>query len=185
VKVLQTALDGVVIIEPQRFEDERGFLMETYHRRRYADIGISPDFVQDNLSRSAKGILRGLHYQLPHSQGKLVQVLRGAVFDVAVDIRRGSPNFGKWTGIELSEENRCQLWVPPGFAHGFVSLMDDTDFIYKCTDTYAPEAECAIRWNDPKIGIAWPISEPSLSNKDAVAPFLHDQTTLPDFNASF
>lgn len=155
--------------------------MELFHSQRYADAGIPSTFLQDNLSRSAKGILRGLHFQEPNGQGKLVQVIAGAVFDVAVDVRKGSPHFGKWVGYELSSENRRQLWVPPGFAHGFCVLSDTADFLYKCTTLYSPAHEQGILWNDPDIGIQWPVKEPLLSKKDAVAPRLKDAPTLPKY----
>lgn len=181
-KIIQTALPGVLILEPRVFGDERGFFMETFHAKRYAEAGVAGSFVQDNFSRSVKGTLRGLHFQQPNAQGKLVQVLAGAVFDVAVDVRRGSPTFGKWVGTELSAQNKLQLWVPPGFAHGFYVLSDFADFHYKCTALYAPETERAVVWNDPDIGIAWPLSEPPrLSAKDAAAPRLKDAPVLPDY----
>jgi dTDP-4-dehydrorhamnose 3,5-epimerase len=180
--IIETALPGVLVLEPRVFGDERGFFMETYHAQRYADAGIAGSFVQDNFSRSVKGTLRGLHFQEPQSQGKLVQVLAGAVFDVAVDVRRGSPTFGKWTGTELSAQNKRQLWVPPGFAHGFYVLSEFADFHYKCTALYSPQTERAVVWNDPDIGIAWPLSEqPRLSGKDAAAPRLQDAPVLPAY----
>jgi dTDP-4-dehydrorhamnose 3,5-epimerase len=157
VNVTKTPLDGVLLIEPRVFQDPRGAFFEAFNARRYADAGIPGPFVQDNISVSARGVLRGLHFQHPFAQGKLVQVLRGAVFDVAVDIRRGSPTFGRWFGQYLSSENRLQLFIPAGFAHGFLSLCDDTLFTYKCTERFHPEAERTIRWDDPAIGIAWPL----------------------------
>ncbi len=179
-KVLPTEIPGVLIIEPKVFGDERGFFLETFHWKRYADAGIPGPFVQDNYSRSVKGTLRGLHFQEPQGQGKLVQVVAGTVFDVAVDIRRGSPTFGKWVGVELSADTKRQLWVPPGFAHGFCVLSEAADFQYKCTTLYAPEHEHAIAWNDPDLAIRWPISEePKLSAKDAAAPRLKDVKALP------
>lgn len=178
-KFTSTSLEGVIIITPKKFGDDRGVFKETYHREKFAEAGIPDVFVQDNYSRSIRGTLRGLHYQEPYGQGKLVQVLRGAVFDVAVDIRSNSTNFGKWVGVELSEENEKQLWVPPGFAHGFCTLADRTDFLYKCTNQYVPSAEHSIRWDDPDIGIDWPITDPVMSDKDASAPLLRDQTVLP------
>jgi dTDP-4-dehydrorhamnose 3,5-epimerase len=181
VKVHETALPGVLLLEPQRFGDDRGFFMETFHARRYAEAGISGTFVQDNFSRSAKGTVRGLHFQEPNAQGKLVQVLAGAVYDVAVDVRRGSPTFGRWVGVELSAENRRQLWVPPGFAHGFCVLSESADFFYKCTDFYSPSTERSIAWNDPELAIPWPVSAPLLSPKDAAAPRLKDAPVLPVF----
>lgn len=165
--VIETGLSGVLILEPKVFGDERGFFMESYNRQRFAELGLPTDFVQDNHSRSARGVLRGLHYQIQRPQGKLVRVVRGAVYDVAVDLRRSSPTFGRWEGVELSEENRRMLWIPPGFAHGFLVLSDYADFLYKTTDFYAPEHERCIAWNDPAIGIAWPLEgEPVLSAKD-------------------
>jgi dTDP-4-dehydrorhamnose 3,5-epimerase len=178
-KVLPTELPGVLILEPRVFGDERGFFMEMFHAKRYADAGIPGPFVQDNYSRSAKGTLRGLHFQEPQAQGKLVQVLAGAVYDVAVDVRRGSPTFGRWVAVELSTDNRRQLWIPPGFAHGFCVLSESADFHYKCTTLYAPEAEHGVLWNDPDLGIPWPLSEPLLSAKDAKAPRLKDARVLP------
>ncbi|MFZ5444649.1 MAG: dTDP-4-dehydrorhamnose 3,5-epimerase [Myxococcota bacterium] len=175
----QTPLPGVLVVTPRVFGDARGFFLETFHQGRYASHGITGPFVQDNWSHSAKGILRGLHFQNPNAQGKLVQVVRGAVFDVAVDVRVGSPTFGKWFGLELSESNKKQLWIPAGFAHGFCSLADDTDFTYKCTALYSPEFEQSIRWDDPAIGIDWPVTTPTLSKKDLEAPLLADAPRLP------
>ncbi|GAB6058814.1 dTDP-4-dehydrorhamnose 3,5-epimerase [Desulfonatronum parangueonense] len=172
--VIETPLAGVLLITPRAFGDARGFFLETYQADRYAEAGIHAAFVQDNHSRSSRGVLRGLHYQIGRPQGKLVMVTRGAVFDVAVDIRKGSSTFGRWYGVELSDANHMQLYVPPGFAHGFCVLSETADFLYKCTEYYAPEAERAIIWNDPNIGIDWPIVEPSLSAKDAAAPQLKD-----------
>jgi len=173
-KVLPTKFDGVYIIEPKTFYDDRGFFFETYHQRRYAESGINCNFVQDNLSRSVRGTLRGLHYQLEHGQAKLIQVIRGVVFDVVVDIRRGSPSFGQWAGVNLSDENKSQLFVPEGFAHGFCVLSEAADVVYKCTDFYAPEDEGGILWSDPDIAIDWPIANPLLSNKDSRLPYLAD-----------
>ena len=178
-KISETALPGVLLLEPKRFGDDRGFFMEFFHARRYAEAGIPGPFVQDNFSRSAKGILRGLHFQQPHAQGKLVQVFAGAVYDVAVDVRRGSPTFGKWVGVELSADNRRQLWVPAGFAHGFCVLSESADFHYKCTDFYSPATEQGIAWNDPDLGIPWPVTSPLLSPKDSAAPRLKDAPVLP------
>jgi dTDP-4-dehydrorhamnose 3,5-epimerase len=165
---IRTDIPDVIIIEPRVFGDERGFFMETWQRSMFAEHGIDFDFVQDNHSLSGKGILRGLHYQIRQPQGKLVRVISGEVFDVAVDIRKGSPWFGKWVGATLSAENKRMFWVPPGFAHGFYVLSDQAEFVYKCTDFYAPEHERSILWNDPDIGITWPLdrSEPVLSDKD-------------------
>ncbi|HSP80728.1 MAG TPA: dTDP-4-dehydrorhamnose 3,5-epimerase, partial [Myxococcaceae bacterium] len=153
--------------------------MELFHARKYEEAGIVGPFVQDNFSRSVKGTLRGLHFQEPNAQGKLVQVMAGTVFDVAVDIRRGSPTFGQWVGVELSAENRHQLWVPAGFAHGFCVLSETADFLYKCTDFYAPGSERGVAWNDPDLAIEWPVSSPLLSPKDAMAPRLKDAPVLP------
>ncbi len=179
-KVLATALPGVVVVEPQVFGDARGFFMESWHRRRYAEAGVAVDFVQDNLSRSARGVLRGLHFQDPGPQGKLVQVLEGEVFDVAADVRPGSPTFRQWVGVELSARNRRQLYVPAGYAHGFCVTGEHALFMYKCTDFYDPAAERGIRWDDPELGIAWPVSEPSLSAKDQALPRLREALdTLP------
>ncbi|GAB6095439.1 dTDP-4-dehydrorhamnose 3,5-epimerase [Desulfatiferula olefinivorans] len=171
-KIVTTDLDGVLIIEPDVFGDHRGFFMESYSRKRYSDLGISVAFVQDNVSLSRRGILRGLHYQLDHPQAKLVQVLKGEVFDVAVDIRRGSPQFGCWAGVMLSEENRRQLYIPQGFAHGFVVTSETALFHYKCSDYYAPGDEYSLLWSDPDLGIAWPEEKPILSDKDRIAPVL-------------
>ena len=181
-KVTETSLPGVLVIEPKVFGDARGFFCETFNAARYREAaGIDLAFVQDNLSRSVKGTLRGLHFQEPDPQGKLVHVVRGAVFDVAVDVRRGSPHFGKWFGIELSDENKRQLWVPPGFAHGFCVTSETADFAYKCTALYAQQNDRAVAWNDPAIGIAWPVAEPLLSAKDAAAPRLADAPVLPAY----
>ena len=182
-KVETTELPGVLVLEPRIFGDERGFFLETYNAPRYAAAGISGPFVQDNLSRSVRGTLRGLHFQEPHGQGKLVQVLQGCVWDVAVDVRRGSPTFGQYVARELSAENRRQLWVPPGFAHGFCVLSASADFSYKCTALYSPASERAIAWDDPDLGIAWPITEPLLSGRDAAAPRLRDAAELPEYVA--
>jgi dTDP-4-dehydrorhamnose 3,5-epimerase len=177
---LPTALPGVVLIEPVVHGDERGFFLESYHAERFAEAGLPSHFAQDNHSRSSKGILRGLHYQEPHPQGKLARVVRGAVFDVAVDIRRGSPFFGRWVGCELSEDNKRMLWIPPGFAHGFYVLSAVADFLYKCTETFHPEADRSILWNDPDIGIAWPLDgEPVLSAKDGRGSLLRNAEPLP------
>jgi dTDP-4-dehydrorhamnose 3,5-epimerase len=169
--VIPTAIPEVLIIEPKVFGDERGFFFESFSRRQFSElIGRNVDFVQDNHSRSVKNVLRGLHYQIQQPQGKLVRVVRGAVFDVAVDIRRSSPTFGQHVGVELSDDNKRLLWVPEGFAHGFVVLSDTAEFLYKATDYWAPEFERSIIWNDPAIGIQWPIeSKPSLSAKDQQA----------------
>ncbi|MDA0843609.1 MAG: dTDP-4-dehydrorhamnose 3,5-epimerase [Bacteroidetes bacterium] len=174
-KVIETKLKDCVIIEPNVFGDERGFFLETFQAERYAaQAGIILPFVQDNHSRSARGVLRGLHFQINKPQGKLIRVVKGEVYDVAVDIRQGSPTFGQWEVIILSEENKTQLWVPPGFAHGFVVLSDTADFEYKCTDYYDPSDEGSILWNDPELNIPWPIDNPKLSEKDANAKKLAD-----------
>ncbi len=178
-RVRETELPGVLLLEPRSFEDARGSFMELFHAGRYAELGIPTTFVQDNLSRSGRGVLRGLHFQEPHGQGKLVQVLAGAVHDVVVDVRRGSPTFGRWMVTELSADNRYQLWVPPGFAHGFCVLSASADFFYKCTEVYAPAAERSILWSDPDLGIPWPLPSPLLSAKDASAPRLKDAPVLP------
>ena len=175
-KVTPTAIADVLILEPKVFGDERGYFMESFNQRAFnTAVGHEVEFVQDNQSRSARGVLRGLHYQLPpHAQGKLVRVTLGRVFDVAVDIRAGSPTFGQWVGTELSDTNHRQMWIPPGLAHGFLVLSESADFLYKTTDYYAPQAERSLRWDDPAIGIAWPDTDPPpvLSAKDAVAPAL-------------
>ncbi len=172
-KAIETALPGVLILEPRVFGDTRGFFMETWQRERYRELGIDADFVQDNLSFSAAGVLRGLHFQNPHPQAKLVQVLQGEVYDVAVDIRIGSPTFGQWAATRLSSDNKRQFYVPPGFAHGFCVLSETALFSYKCSDYYHPEAEASIRWDDPAIGIEWPLTSVSLSDKDRDAPTLN------------
>ena len=179
--VIETSLPGVLLIEPKVYADTRGFFMETYHAADFRARGIDATFVQDNQSRSVRGVLRGLHYQEPNPQGKLVRCTRGALYDVAVDIRVGSPQFGKWTATELTEENRRMLWVPPGFAHGFCALSDVADLVYKCTEFYEAQSDRSIVWNDPDIGIAWPIPKPTLSPKDAEAPRLKDAKLLPRF----
>ncbi len=164
--VIRCELDGLLVLEPQVFGDARGFFMETWNRRRYAEAGLDVSFVQDNISVSRRGALRGLHLQNPNAQGKLVSVLQGEVFDVAVDLRQSSRTFGKWHGLHLSSENKRQFFVPAGFAHGFVVLSETAMFNYKCTEFYSPKDEMTIRWDDPQIGIAWPISNPTLSGKD-------------------
>jgi len=183
-KINKTNLEGVLHIEPKVFGDARGFFLETYNRERYMASGF-PDvaFVQDNHSRSSKGVLRGLHFQVNHPQGKLVQVTSGSVFDVAVDIRLGSPTFGQWYGCVLSEENHHQLWVPPKFAHGFCVLSESADFLYKCTDYYRPDDESGLLWNDAEVGINWPLKEPLLSDKDrALLPLSDiDSSLLPNY----
>jgi dTDP-4-dehydrorhamnose 3,5-epimerase len=175
VKVIETKLKDCVIIEPKVFGDERGFFLETFQAERYAaQAGITLPFLQDNHSRSSKGVLRGLHFQKNKPQGKLVRVVKGKVYDVAVDIREGSTTFGQWEAVILSEENKIQFWVPPGFAHGFVVLSETADFEYKCTDYYDPSDEGSILWNDPDLNIPWPADDPNLSDKDANAKKLVD-----------
>jgi len=168
-KVTQTEIPGVLVLEPKVFTDERGFFMESYNKKTFRDLDINFDFVQDNHSRSVKNVLRGLHYQLPpKEQGKLVRVMVGEIFDVAVDIRKDSPTLGKWVGVNLSAENKKMMWIPPGFAHGFLTLSDVAEVLYKATDYYAPELERCIRWDDGVLGITWPIVEGLLvSKKDA------------------
>lgn len=181
VQVIPTAIPDVLIIEPKVFGDVRGFFFESYNEQVFAQsTGLILNFVQDNHSRSAKGVLRGLHYQIKRPQGKLVRVVRGSVFDVAVDLRRSSPTFGCWVGVELSENNHRQLWVPPGFAHGFVVTSESADFLYKTTDYYAPEHERCIAWNDPAIGILWPLDgAPALSVKDRLGVSLAQAEVCP------
>lgn len=173
-KVIETSLPGAVIIEPQVFGDARGFFYESYNKGKYHDIGIDSEFVQSNVSRSARSVLRGLHYQWPNPQGKLVSVLEGEVYDVAVDIRRGSPTFGQSVGVMLTAENHRHFWVPEGFAHGFCVLSEFATFSYQCTALYDAKADAGIRWNDGALGIDWPISSPLLSDKDGKTPLLKD-----------
>ncbi len=184
-RVIDEPLPGVLILEPEVFADDRGFFMESYNRRRLAEAGIDHDFVQDNHSRSVRGVLRGLHYQLGRAQAKLVRATRGRVFDTVVDIRRGSPTFARWAGVELSEDNRLMLYAPKGFAHGFVALSEVAEFQYKCSDFYSMEDERGIIWNDPSLAIEWPLggAEPILSARDRGWPTLADQATsdLPTF----
>lgn len=185
-KVTQTDIPGVLLIEPKIHGDERGFFVETWRRERYAELGMPRDFVQDNMASSKKGVLRGLHLQHPNAQGKLVQVLDGEVFDVAVDVRRGSPWFGKWVGVHLDGKQRRQFWVPPGFAHGYVVLSEMAVFSYKCSDFYHPEYELSVLWNDPAIGIEWPTElQPTLSDKDRNGLLLNDISPekLPEYEA--
>lgn len=185
--LIETEIPGVCILEPKVFGDERGFFLETWQQARYGELGIGPGFVQDNLAYSRRGVLRGLHLQQPFAQGKLVQVLRGEVFDVAVDVRRGSPWFGRWVGCLLSGENKRQFWVPEGFAHGYLVTGDDALFSYKCTDTYHPETQFSIRWDDPSIAIDWPpTQEPRLSAADRDALTLAEiaPERLPLFDSS-
>jgi dTDP-4-dehydrorhamnose 3,5-epimerase len=175
-RTLPTELEGPVLIEPEVHGDDRGFFLESWNERRFAEAGIEARFVQDNHSRSARGVLRGIHYQLARPQGKLVRVTSGAAFDVAVDLRRSSPQFGKWTGVELTASNKRMLWIPPGFGHGFLALEEGTDFLYKCTDFYLPGDERGVAWNDPAIGIDWPLEDiaPIVSERDSAAPLLAD-----------
>ncbi len=178
-KVKETSMQGLLLIEPDCFGDQRGFFMETWQKERYKSFGIEEDFVQDNLSYSEHGVLRGLHFQSPQGQGKLVYVISGEVFDVAVDIRRGSPTFGRWEGYYLSGENKRQLYVPAGFAHGFCVTGESALFAYKCTDYYNREAEKGLLWNDPDLGINWPLENPVLSDKDLVLPRLKELNEQP------
>lgn len=174
-QIINTDIPDVKIIEPKIYGDERGFFLETYEQKRYQQmLGIDLNFVQDNHSRSQKGVLRGLHFQKKNPQGKLVRVVRGEVFDVAVDIRKDSITYGKWTSVILSEENKKQFWIPPGLAHGFVVLSDIADFEYKCTNYYDPESEGCLLWNDPTVNISWPILNPVLSNKDKLGKALEE-----------
>ena len=173
----------VLLIEPDVFSDARGFFMETFHAAKFTQQGLPEVFLQDNHSRSVRGVLRGLHYQLQHPQGKLVRVVTGEVFDVAVDIRKGSPMFGKWVGAVLSEDNQRQMYVPPGFAHGFCTLSEQADFLYKCTDLYAPGDDYGIAWDDPDLAIEWPQLDYLLSDKDIGIPNLCESDNLPDYEA--
>jgi dTDP-4-dehydrorhamnose 3,5-epimerase len=184
-KVIESDLPGCLVLEPQVFGDERGFFYESFNRDKLAAHGLQPTFVQGYVSSSARGVLRGLHYQWPQSQGKLVSVLEGEVWDVAVDIRRGSPTFGRWTAVVLSAENKRHFWIPEGFAHGFVTLSERALFTYLCTATYDRAADAGIRWDDPALAIDWPVSTPLLSDKDARAPLLGDvaEDRLPVFGA--
>ncbi len=184
-KIVETSLPGAVVLEPQVFGDARGFFYESYNKAKYAAAGIHAEFVQSNVSRSAQGVLRGLHYQWPNPQGKLVSVLEGEVYDVAVDVRRGSPTFGRWAGVMLSAENHRHFWIPEGYAHGFCVLSEFATFSYQCTALYDAKADAGIRWNDADIGVDWPISAPLLSDKDAKAPLLKDVAAdrLPIFAA--
>lgn len=184
--VTETALPGVLLLEPRVFHDERGWFLETWRLDRYAAAGVAGPFVQDNVSRSRRGVLRGLHFQQPHPQGKLVSVLHGSVWDVAVDVRRGSPEFGRWVGYELSARNARQLWIPEGFAHGFVVLSEEAVFQYKCTDVYQPHAERTLRWDDPGLAIDWPVRDPVVSEKDVQGRLLREVPAdhLPRFDAA-
>lgn len=173
-ELIPTRIEGALLIKPQVHGDARGFFMESWNAEAFGKVGLPTTFVQDNHSRSSRGVLRGLHYQQPGAQGKLIRVVRGAIYDVLVDLRRSSPTFGQWIGVELSAANQLMLWAPPGMAHGFLSLNDETELLYKCTEFYRPGSERCLRWNDPEIGIDWPLDdvEPVLSSKDAQgAPF--------------
>ena len=180
-QAIETAIPGLLILEPKVFGDARGFFMESYNAKAFQDAtGLTPNFVQDNHSRSGKGVLRGLHYQIEQAQGKLVRVTRGSVFDAVVDLRKSSPTFGQWAGVELSEENNRQLWIPPGFAHGFLVTSDSADFLYKTTDYYAPQFERSLAWNDPTVGVEWPLAgaAPLLSAKDVAGKPLAECETF-------
>ncbi|MBO9663758.1 dTDP-4-dehydrorhamnose 3,5-epimerase [Dokdonella sp.] len=185
-KIIETDLPGVVVIEPAVFGDARGYFYESFNARKFADAGLDLRFVQSNVSRSAHGVLRGLHYQWPNPQGKFVSVLEGEVYDVAVDIRAGSPTFGRWAAAILSAENKRHFWIPEGFAHGFAVLSDHATFAYQCTALYDAAADAGVRWDDAAIGIDWPIAKPTLSDKDAKAPFLADvpRAKLPTYPAT-
>jgi dTDP-4-dehydrorhamnose 3,5-epimerase len=179
-KFVETSLAGIIRIEPTVHRDGRGYFMETWQSRRFADHGISAEFVQDNVSSSCRGTLRGLHYQIEQAQGKLIRVVQGEVYDLAVDLRKSSPQYGQWVGEILSAENKHQLWIPPGFGHGFLVLSETAEFAYKCTDYYAPEFERSIRWDDPDLDIEWPLvdgKQPMLSARDADAPLFKDAET--------
>jgi dTDP-4-dehydrorhamnose 3,5-epimerase len=181
--VVETSLPGVLILEPIVHGDARGFFIETYNRSRFREIGIEGQFLQDNHSRSRSGVLRGLHFQEPNPQGKLVRCTLGSVYDVAVDIRRGSPTFGRWAAADLTEQNMRMFWIPPGFAHGFCVTSDLADLVYKCTALYDRSSDRGVAWNDPDIGIDWPIADPILSDKDSAAPRLKDAPILPIYHA--
>ncbi|MDN5871196.1 MAG: dTDP-4-dehydrorhamnose 3,5-epimerase [Nitrococcus sp.] len=179
---IPTRIPDVILIKPRVAGDERGYFMETWHERKFQEAGLNAHFVQDNHSRSLQGILRGLHYQIRQPQGKLVRVTSGGVFDVAVDLRRGSPSFGRWVGVDLSAENKHMLWIPPGFAHGFYVSADHAEFVYKCTDFWAPQHERTILWDDPELGITWPIAThaaPLLSEKDRAGTALREAELFP------
>jgi len=182
-KIIKTELPGVVVVEPAVHGDARGFFYESFHAGKFAEVGLDLAFVQTNVSRSAHGVLRGLHYQWPNPQGKLVSVLEGEVYDVAVDIRVGSPTFGRWAAAMLSAANKRHFWIPEGFAHGFAVLSEQATFLYQCTALYDAAADAGIRWNDGEVGVDWPLAQPSLSDKDAKAPFLADvpRERLPTF----
>ncbi len=177
-----TDLPGVFLVQPEVREDQRGWFFEVYQEQKFAAVGLQAAFTQDNHSRSAQGVLRGMHFQHPHGQVKLVRVVRGEVFDAVVDVRRGSPTFGRTTWAVLSEENRCQLWVPAGFAHGFCVLSDTADFVYKCSGAYSPADERGVRWDDPALGIPWPVQAPRLSSRDETLPLLAEADfPLPEY----
>ena len=182
-KVIPTEHPEVLLIEPDVFPDPRGFFMETFHAKKFAEAGLPTAFLQDNHSHSVRGVLRGLHYQLQHPQGKLVRVVTGEVLDVAVDIRKGSPHFGRWVSVTLSAENRQQLYVPPGFAHGYCTVSEQADFLYKCTDVYTPGDEYGIAWDDPALAIEWPQLDYLLSDKDRENPLLSESDHLPEYQA--
>lgn len=179
-ELIPTVIEGLIVIQPRVFGDDRGFFLESWNRKTFAQLGLDLDFVQDNHSRSARNVLRGLHYQQSSPQGKLVRVVSGRAWDVAVDLRAGSPTYGRWEGVELSAENKRMFWIPPGFAHGFVSLEEDTDFIYKCTAFYDPADEHSLMWDDPEVGIKWPLEgiQPQLSAKDKIGKQLHEIEAL-------
>jgi dTDP-4-dehydrorhamnose 3,5-epimerase len=183
-KFIETSLPGVILIEPVIFGDERGFFLETYRKKDFAEAGIGLDFVQDNHSKSVRNTMRGLHFQHPFGQAKLVRVFSGEVFDVAVDVRAGSPTFGKWFGAYLNNVNKHQLYIPAGFAHGFCVTSEEAEFVYKCSEYYHPETERTILWNDPQLGIDWPVTDPLLSGKDRLGNLLADMENLPEFNNS-
>lgn len=177
-EIIKTSIEGLLIIKPDVFKDERGYFFESYNKERFAKEGLMMNFVQDNESKSSKGVLRGLHFQKPpYSQGKLVRVIKGSVMDVAVDLRKDSPTYGKWESVVLTEENKLQFWIPEGFAHGFVTLEDNTIFNYKCTNVYNKESEGSILWNDPDINVEWNIENPILSEKDKLSPLFKDFET--------
>ena len=183
-KIHETPLPGVLLIEPRVFRDPRGFFYESFNAERFREHGLPTEFVQDNHSRSRRGVLRGLHYQLTRPQGKYVTALRGEIFDVAVDIRRGSPTFGRWYGVTLSGDDPRYLWIPPGYAHGFCVLSDEADFVYKCTDVYVPSDERSVRWDDPTIGIEWPHPDPTVSDRDRAArPLAAMEQDLPVYTS--
>ena len=173
-KFVETEIKDVYLIEPTLFGDSRGFFMETYHYKEFKKAGLDMVFIQDSHSKSKRGVLRGLHFQKKHSQGKLVRVIKGAIYDVVVDLRKGSPTFGEWMGVELTEKNKRILYIPEGFAHGFITIEEETEFLYKCTDYYHPEDEGGLIWNDPNLNIAWPIANPILSEKDKKWPNLNE-----------